>query len=70
MFTEALSTLLVRGCKRWNAYSGVVNYTHIFNPKTLLNVSLGYIVNPVKSGAGVLDTMYPKFDISKDLGFP
>lgn len=58
------------GLQRWNAYSGVVNYTHIFNPKTLLNVSLGYIVNPVKSGAGVLDTMYPKFDISKDLGFP
>jgi len=58
------------GLQRWNAYQGVVNYTHIFNPKTLLNVSLGYIVNPVKSGAGVLDTMYPDFDISKELGFP
>lgn len=58
------------GLQRWNAYSAVVNYTHIFNPKTLLNVSLGYIVNPVKSGAGVLDTMYSDFDISKDLGFP
>ena len=59
-----------QGLQRWNAYSGVVNYTHIFGPKTVLNVSLGYIVNPVKSGAGVLDTFYPEFDIAKDLGFP
>jgi hypothetical protein len=59
-----------QGLQQWNAYSGVVNYTHIFNPSTLLTVSLGYISNPVKSGAGVLDTSYPDFDISKTLGFP
>jgi len=58
------------GRTRFNAYNGVVNYTHVFNPKTLLNISLGYVVNPVKDGKGVLDTSYPKFDISKDLGFP
>ena len=58
------------GLTRFNAYNGVVNYTHVFNPKTLLNISLGYVVNPVKDGQGILDTSYPKFDISKDLGFP
>ncbi|MFN7997893.1 MAG: TonB-dependent receptor [Bryobacteraceae bacterium] len=58
------------GLQTWNAYQGVINYTHVFNPRTLLNVSLGYIANPVKSGLGVLDTMYPSFDITKDLGFP
>ncbi len=58
------------GDQQYNAYQGVLNYTHILNPKTLLNVSLGYITNPVKSGKGVLDTSYPSFDISKDLGFP
>ena len=58
------------GRTRFNAYNAVLNYTHVFNPKTLLNVSLGYVVNPVKDGLGILDTSYPKFDISKDLGFP
>jgi len=53
------------GDQQYNAYQGVLNYTHILNPKTLLNVSLGYITNPVKSGKGVLDTSYPSFDISK-----
>jgi hypothetical protein len=58
------------GLQSYNAYQGVLNYTHVLNPRTLLNVSLGYIVNPVKGGAGLLDTNYPKYDISKDLGFP
>ena len=42
------------GDQQYNAYQGVLNYTHILNPKTLLNVSLGYITNPVKSGKGCL----------------
>ncbi len=58
------------GLQTWNAYSAVVNYTHVFSPTLLLNVSMGYITNPVKSGRGVIDTSYPDFDISKDLGFP
>src|SRR5207249_11158028 len=54
------------GLTRFNAYNGVVNYTHVFNPKTLLNISLGYVVNPVKDGQGILDTSYPKFDIRSE----
>jgi hypothetical protein len=58
------------GLQSWNAYMGVLNYTHIFTPKTLMNVSLGYITNPVKSGLGVIATSFPDYDISKELGFP
>ena len=61
---------LSQGKKTYDAYHGVLNYTHVFSPKFLLNVSMGYIQNPVKSGLGLLDTSYPDFDISKDLGFP
>ena len=52
---------LSQGLKTYDAYQGVVNYTHVFSPKLLLNVSMGYIVNPVKSGVGLLDTSYPEF---------
>lgn len=58
------------GLQQWNAYSATLNYTHVFSSTTLLNVSYGYITNPVKSGLGVLPTSFPKFDISKELGFP
>ena len=30
-----------QGLQSYNAYQGVVNYTHMLNPKTLLNISLG-----------------------------
>jgi hypothetical protein len=59
-----------QGLKTWNAYSHALNYVHTFDPKTLITVSLGYIINPVYSGRGVLVSDFPQFDISKDLGFP
>lgn len=59
-----------QGLQTWDAYSYSVNYVHILNTKSMLTVSLGYIVNPVWSGRGVLATTYPNFDIAKDLGAP
>jgi hypothetical protein len=59
-----------QGLKTWNAYSHALNYVHTFGPKTLITISLGYIINPVYSGRGVLVSDFPEFDISKDLGFP
>ena len=70
VYGNALDPVSDLGYRQFNAYQGVLNYTHILNPKTLLNVSLGIVINPVMDGKGVLDTYYPKFDISKDLGFP
>ena len=58
------------GHQKYDAYSFALNHTHSFNPKTLLNVSLGYITNPVRSGRGVLADYYPDYDISKELGVP
>ena len=58
------------GHQKYDAYSFALNHTHSFNPKTLLNVSLGYITNPVRSGRGVLADYYPDYDISKELGLP
>lgn len=59
-----------QGDQRWNAYSVALNYTRTISPKTLLNVSLGYITNPVFSGKGVLATEYPDYDPIKELGLP
>ena len=42
------------GHQKYDAYSFALNHIHTFNPKTLLNVSLGYITNPVCGGNGVL----------------
>src|SRR5438093_5096632 len=58
------------GHQKYDAYSFALNHTHSFNPKTLLNVSLGYITNPVRSGRGALADFYPDYDISKELGLP
>src|SRR5438093_6317718 len=59
-----------QGHNKYDAYSFALNHTHSFSPKTLLNVSLGYITNPVFGGNGVLPEFYPDYDISKELGVP
>src|SRR5438093_2640123 len=58
------------GHQKYDAYSFALNHTHSFNAKTLLNISLGYITNPVYGGNGVLAAEYPDYDISKELGVP
>src|SRR5207247_2057139 len=58
------------GHQKYDAYSFALNHIHTFNPNTLLNASLGYITNPVRSGRGVLSDYYPDYDISKELGVP
>ncbi len=59
-----------QGHQKYNAYSFALNDTHNFSSKTLLNISLGYITNPVFGGNGVLPEFYPDYDISKELGVP
>jgi hypothetical protein len=59
-----------QGHNKYDAYSFALNHTHSFSPKTLLNISLGYITNPVFGGNGVLPEFYPDYDISKELGVP
>src|SRR5207249_9213236 len=59
-----------QGHQKYDAYSFALNHTHSFSAKTLLNVSLGYITNPVFGGNGVLPEFYPDYDISKELGVP